>query len=330
MLMERVTAEPLAAPASLDVIDIEVSGRCNLKCAGCRRTTEAIDDGRGARIMALETFERILRNAPPFGGLLFTGEGEPTLNPHLPAMVALVRREWPQAKMVVVTNLLARDTQFYRDLAASGLNALGVSIDSLDQAVADRVRFGTKVEKLKRRLAALRATAAIPFQILIVVSRINMEDVFSTLATLNEIGRFQVMLADYMDKGSPDWCLSYEEKRAFIRRLGASTRLYPNLRIAPPGYFHAPRGACNRPFKHPAVNVDGHLSPCCASFNESLYGATSVATQSFAEAWRSPAVTQWLSSFAAATKESEPEICASCILNPRHWLNFADPAIRNA
>lgn len=327
MLMERVSPGPQVQPASFDVIDIEVSGRCNLKCAGCRRTTEHIDDGRGARLMSLETFQRVLRNAPPFGGILFTGEGEPTLNAELPEMVSWVRREWPKAGMVVVTNLLARDTQFYRDLSNAGLNALGVSVDSLDQAVADKVRYGTKVEKLKRRLVALRNSLSLPIQIMIVVSRVNMDDVFSTLAELNAIGRFQVMLADYMDKGSDEWLLSYEEKRAFIRRLGASTRNYPNLRIAPPAYFHAPRGACNRPFRHPAVNVDGHLSPCCASFNEAVYDNTSVVTQTFAEAWRSPAVAQWLSAFTAGP---EPELCNGCILNPRQWLNFADPSIRNA
>ncbi len=310
-------------PSRLESVQIEPTTYCNLKCAGCKRTWR---DSRGLltpRNMPLETFAKIMENLPPGGVCWLNGFGEPTLNDALPEMVAVAKRSFDQ--VYVISNLLARDIAFYRELERRGLDQLHVSVDSLQQQTAELVRFGTDVEKLKERLAAVRRAISVPIIINCVVSVKNMHDVPDTLAALDRIGGFDVGFADFGAFGGGDedysaWFTTADHKAAFNGMLKRVVPHMKNLTFRNPGFKQRRRrhksDRCSRPFFDPGVTVDGFLVPCCVELqNPGHYRYTSIVTQTLAEAWRSPAISGWLRAYL----EEEPAICKECTLNP--WRN---------
>lgn len=320
-MRETLQIEP--APSRLKSVQIEPTTYCNLKCAGCTRTWR---DSRGlltSRNMPLATFKKIMANLPPGDICWLNGFGEPTLNEALPEMVAAAKRSFDN--VFVISNLLARDVDFYVRLEREGLDQLHVSVDSLHQQTAELVRFGTDVEKLKKRLAAVRDAVSVPIIINCVVSRKNMEDVPDTLAELDRIGGFDVGFADFGAYGGGDddysgWFTSLDDKAGFKDALQDVTPKLNNLTFRNDGFKQRRRrhktDRCPRPFFDPGVTVDGYLVPCCVELqNPGHYRYTSIVDQTFAEAWRSPAISSWLRAYL----EKEPMICKECTLNP--WRN---------
>lgn len=307
-------------PSRLESVQIEPTTYCNLRCAGCNRTWR---DERGllsARNMPLATFTKVMANLPPGGVCWLNGYGEPTLNEHLPEMAALAKKTYD--KVYVISNLLARDMDFYRRLEAAGIDELHVSVDSLNQEIADLVRFGTDTAKLKERLKAVRAAVSVPITINIVVSRKNMHDVPDTLSQLDEIGGFVCGFADFGAFGDEEedysgWFTTPATKAVFNELVGRVIPKMTNLEFHNTKFKQRrrkdPRDRCPRPFFDPGVTVDGFLTPCCVELhNPGHYRNTSIAEQSFAQAWASPAIQGWLSAYL----DEEPGFCKECCLNP--------------
>jgi MoaA/NifB/PqqE/SkfB family radical SAM enzyme len=310
-------------PSRLESVQIEPTTYCNLKCAGCNRTWR---DSRGllaAKVMPLEIFTKVMKNLPPGGTCWLNGYGEPTLNDALPAMIAVAKQSYD--KVFVISNLLAREMDFYRRMEAAGLDELHVSVDSLNQEIADLVRFGTDTKRLKERLRAVRTALSVPIIINIVVSVKNLRDVADTLAELNGIGGFDCGFADFGAFGDEDedyggWFTKREHKAEFNAMLERITPKLKNLTFRNTQFKRRrrknPASRCSRPFFDPAVTVDGMLAPCCVELhNPGHYRNTSIVNQTFAEAWRSPAIREWLTAYLA----EEPAICKECCLNP--WRN---------
>jgi MoaA/NifB/PqqE/SkfB family radical SAM enzyme len=320
-MREILQIEP--APSRLKSVQIEPTTYCNLKCAGCTRTWR---DSRGLltpRNMPLATFKTIMANLPPGDICWLNGYGEPTLNEALPEMVAVAKQTFDD--VFVISNLLARDAEFFVRMERQGLDQLHVSVDSLHQQTAELVRFGTDVEKLKERLAAVREAVSIPIIINCVVSVKNMEDVANTLTELDRIGGFDVGFADFGAFGGGDddysgWFTTLDHKAAFNAMLKRVTPRMKNLTFRNEGFKQRRRkfksDRCPRPFFDPGVTVDGFLVPCCVELhNPGHYRFTSIVNQTLAEAWRSPAISGWLRAYL----EREPGICKECTLNP--WRN---------
>ena len=82
---------PFAAPPRLAKLTIEITTLCNLKCAGCPRTT-AMAQGAWADLhIPLDRFQRILDHIPPTEFVTLHGIGEPTLHPQFAELVAMAR-----------------------------------------------------------------------------------------------------------------------------------------------------------------------------------------------------------------------------------------------
>ena len=307
-------------PSRLESVQIEPTSFCNLKCAGCNRTWR---DARGllsSRNMPLSTFVKVMGNLPPGGICWLNGYGEPTLNENLPEMVAVAKKTYD--KVFVISNLPARDMGFYRRLEGAGLDELHVSVDSLNPDIAKLVRFGTDTKRLKERLKAVRAALSLPITINIVVSMKNLYDVPDTLAALNAIGGFTCGFADFGAFGDEEedyggWFTTPATKAVFNGLVERAVSKMTNLEFHNTKFKQRRRKSaadrCPRPFFDPGVTVDGLLTPCCVELhNPGHYRNTSIAEQSFAEAWASPAVQDWLRAYLS----EEPAFCKECCLNP--------------
>ncbi len=319
-------ADPGSAPLRLKSVQIEPTTNCNLKCAGCNRTYREEQGTLEVKTMALETFRAIIANLPPGEICWLNGYGEPTLNAALPDFIPIAKEKFD--RVYCISNALTRGPDFYRRMEAAGLDELHISVDSLDPAMADAVRSGTDTGKLKRRLREIRAALSIDIIINVVVSAKNLYDVPNTVAHLDEIGGFRVGFADFgafaeegYDYG--DWFMDWETKQSFHRMIKPITETFTNVSFINTRFKMRRRkkttARCDRPFLHPAVTVDGLLTPCCVELHDTgHYGETNVAMMTYEEAWASAPVSKWVSDYI----EAEPEIFKECCLNP--WRNEKD------
>ncbi len=319
-------SNPSPLPEKLKSVQIEPTTYCNLKCAGCNRTYRESKETLDVKHMPLETFRAIIDNLPPGEICWLNGYGEPTLNTDLPEFVQIAKTKFDQ--VYCISNALTRGPEFYRELEAAGLGELHLSVDSLNPEMADLVRFGTDTEKLRRRLREIRAAISLDIIINVVVSDKNMFDVPNTLSHLNEIGGFRVGFADFgafaeegYDYG--DWFTNWDTKMTFNQMIEPLTEKFTNVSFINTRFKlrRRKRNAqrCDRPFLHPAVTVDGFLTPCCVELhNTGHYSNTNVAMMPYAEAWESESVSRWISAY----QEAEPNICKECCLNP--WRSEKD------
>ena len=303
---------PFAAPPRLAKLTIEITTLCNLKCAGCPRTT-AMAQGAWADLhIPLDRFQRILDHIPPTEFVTLHGIGEPTLHPQFAELVAMARASGKFTRMKMTTNALSRSVEYYARSVAAGLDEFWVSVDSLDQGIADRMRFGTKVEKLEKQIGGCLA-AGLPVHISMVVSATNYKDIPATLLKLHALGRPPVHMQEFQDFGDPYGLMSQEQRVEFLNGLAAVLPRIPGMKIVPPNFARPKGDICTAPWFRPAISVEGFLTPCCTTFDPEQFGRVNLVELSFQEAWRQPSLHDWIRRFL----KDQTEICHGCGLNPR-------------
>lgn len=302
----------LTAPTALQKLTIEITTLCNLKCAGCPRTLGIANDTWHDRHMDLGLFQRILDNLPPTGFVTLHGIGEPTLHPQFAELVAMAKQSGKFRKMKVTSNGVTRSAEYYARSVAAGLDEFWISVDSFDPVITERMRAGTKIDKLKANIAACMQ-AGLPLRISMTVSAINYRDIPDTLRELKALGAPMVMMQEFQDYGDPYGLMSEEDRVEFIRLLKAALPDLKGLQISPPNFLK-PRGdICTAPILRPAISVDGYLTPCCTTFDPAQFGYTNLGDMTLAEAWQQPGLLQWMADFV----QDRTPICQGCALNPR-------------
>lgn len=150
--------EPRALRPYPSKLFVEVTTRCNLRCAMCPREAPggAIREGD----MTLETFARL---APAFSrleALVLNGIGEPLLHPQLERFVAEARRALPERGWVgFQTNgqLLGRERALA--LAEAGVDRVCVSADAVSPELFGALRRGGQQARIATAVAALHDAA---------------------------------------------------------------------------------------------------------------------------------------------------------------------------
>jgi len=255
-----------------------------------------------------------LDNLPQVDFVTLHGIGEPTLHPEFNEIVSMAKASGKFKRMKMTTNALARSVKYYEQSIASGLDEFWVSVDSLNQEICDKMRFGTKAEKLKRRLKDLIA-AQLPVHISMVVSSENFHDIPQTLRQLYEAGAPPVHMQEFQDFGNPYGLMNSDQRKRFLHELSLTIKELPGMKIIPPSYASPQGTICTAPWFRPAISVQGYLTPCCTTFDPSQFGFISLSTNSFQEAWQHDGVIKWIEDFI----DNNTSICQGCGLNPRKF-----------
>jgi cyclic pyranopterin phosphate synthase len=134
---------------------VSVTDRCNLRCRYClpEGARFAPDSADSSELFALT---RLVHAAVGVHKIRLTG-GEPTLNPDLPAFVAMARAIAPVVGLTSNGVLLEPLLPALRD---AGLNRLNISLDAVD---ADGFRRSARRDGLERVLAAIAAARRVGF-----------------------------------------------------------------------------------------------------------------------------------------------------------------------
>ena len=131
----------LAAPP---LFDIEVAASCNDRCSFCPRTSLV----RPQELMTPGIFAVVERFLPDDAVVMFSGLGEPLLNPALPDFVALLKRRGISS--CVITNGQLLSLRLVDALQDAGLEQFQVTVRDL----------ASSLPRWERLIANLRALAA--------------------------------------------------------------------------------------------------------------------------------------------------------------------------
>jgi MoaA/NifB/PqqE/SkfB family radical SAM enzyme len=130
---------PLAQPFT---VYIEATRYCNLKCFYCLLSTQDDQDGAlhklglGITHMDQERFPTLVEQLQQFPKgikrVVFSGLGEPLMNPHLPDMIRRVADARIADRIEVITNGLLITKKKADELIRSGLTNINISIQGTD------------------------------------------------------------------------------------------------------------------------------------------------------------------------------------------------------
>jgi GTP 3',8-cyclase len=149
---------------------LSLTDGCNLRCRYCRPAhsvpADAVPPASDAELLGLLG---VLREELTLYKLRLTG-GEPLLRPGLPALVARLRAQWPDAHLAMTTNgiLLPRRAAALR---AAGLESVNLSLDAADAESFRRLSRGGRLDDVLAGLRAARRAGFAPVKINTVLIR---------------------------------------------------------------------------------------------------------------------------------------------------------------
>ena len=137
---------------------VEVTSRCNLRCAMCPKQAPGGRDHDGDMDEAV--FARLAPAFPHVGTLVMNGIGESLLHPGLERMVALARRHMPAGGSIgFQTNGQLLTPARARSLVEAGVDRICVSADAVAPDLFSRLRAGGQQGAVERALGGVEAAA---------------------------------------------------------------------------------------------------------------------------------------------------------------------------
>lgn len=313
---------------------LEVTNRCNLRCRTCPQYF-----GMDERFHTLE-WERFIAITDQFASLrrvVLHGIGEPLLNPNLGRMIRHLKERG--AYVLFNSNGLLLRGAKARDLAASGLDELRVSIDGGTAETYQKVRG---VDGFDRILGNLRRFAALQRDLAVSTPRVSLwvTGMKTTIGDLPQLVRVaaaggvrEVYLQRLVFSGrglaSEDEALygradaadeaAAAEALHLAAELGVALRGSGELGPRPgddedrPAAGAAPWRGCHRPWRLMYITANGNVLPCCmAPFMAVPYQGIvlgNVNATPVTEVWNGERYRAWRSSMLDG---EPPAACAPC------------------
>lgn len=312
---------------------IEVTNRCNLPCTTCPRTFEELEP---AANMDFDLFRSIVDQNPGVGRVVLHGIGEPLMVPQLPKMITYLKERG--SYVLFNTNGTLLNERRRRELIASGLDELRVSLDAAEPvayaAVRGKDKFSAIVQNirafraLQRQLAAERPVVSLWLTGL--KETVQQIPAFVDLAAEMDVREVHLQRLVYFPTGQglaradqalfegltgeEDALIREAEERA--KRHGitfsASGATEPGTSLKQAG-DSTPWSLCTRPWTLMYFTAHGRALPCCiAPFSMRGYDAFTLGDarrQSLDEIWNGEAYR----TFRRQLLSDEPPVsCANC------------------
>ncbi len=131
---------------------LETTNQCNLPCTTCTRTFEELEP---AATMSWDLFCSIVDQYPKIERVVLHGVGEPLMVPNLPRMIRYLKERGTY--VLFNTNGTLLNERRGRDLIASGLDELRVSLDAAEPEAFKLVRGADAFDKIVKNVRRFRA-----------------------------------------------------------------------------------------------------------------------------------------------------------------------------
>lgn len=308
---------PETALAYPEIVQIEASSNCNLRCPTCSLSRE-VNPGRH---LTVEELRGILDRLPfQPASVSLNGIGEPLMNPNFMGLVDLLAERKIACSFFTNGTLL---TPRLRGaiLSRGNVRYVGISCDGASKAVFEQLRFGAKFETWKEYVSAFVASAhaRTPHPIQTVMSTVaskgnrnGLKDIVDLAARL---GFQAVQFADVMpnDPVAESLALSAADWAAVntpeLIRYGRERNVGVSANSKRAGVPPRARLRCFQPWEYMMISVEGDILPCCAiigSDQASVMG--NLFRQSFDAIWTG----SQFRAFRRTSAEGNNPICSMC------------------
>jgi radical SAM protein with 4Fe4S-binding SPASM domain len=261
-------------------IQIEITGRCNLRCRHCRASNQAQSD------MPIEQIEKIALFAAAHGSReVVVSGGEPLLHREFPAVLRRIKSAG-MSYLTLTTNGYLLSKERLRTIMDSGFTGttLSVSIDSHDPAYHDMIRG--RVGAFDRAVAALRVIdeshgGCVVGSVRATVGPEQIDDMDRLVECVVSLGCRRVGFSSVLPAGRALGLVSLSmtktQKRRFLEKIEVLSARFPDVDIGtndPLACLVSPRTAdpvtsgelvfngCGAAATTFNVNADGTMTPC--------------------------------------------------------------------
>jgi len=312
---------------------LETTNRCNLPCTTCPRTFEELEP---AANMSWDLFRSIVDQYPAIARVVLHGVGEPLMVPNLPRMIRYLKERGTY--VLFNTNGTLLNERRGRDLIASGLDELRVSLDAAEPVAFKAVRGKDAFDRIVKNVREFRALqrsldAAAPRVSLWLTGlkeTIGQLPAFVNLAADLDVPEVHLQRMVFFPDGQglsrADQSLfervDAEEER-FIREAEARAKqhgiLFDASGATEPGTSlkragdKRPWSLCTRPWTLMYFTAHGRALPCCiAPFSLRGYDAFTLGNatqQNLREIWNGE---KYRAFRAGLLSDQPPPACANC------------------
>ncbi len=266
------------APFFPPVVYIEPTNACNCNCVICPRRNMTREVG----FMSMDLFRKIVDEISALGPseIRLFNFGEPLLHPRLCKMVDYCREKGLPANFQ--TNGLLLTERYIRNLLATGLDYIGVSVNGLNAQEYETIRPGYSFDTIRANLQRLRrmaTEAGRPLHIHI-NAQILKEDKEGRMPEIRDYVKSWDGVADSLSVSG----LSVFDHIAFVNRGTVKESDLAQLPRKPDS-----KVKCTEPFDRLIIKWDGRVTICCADFDAKMV-VGNAARQPIADLWNSRAL----------------------------------------
>ncbi|MBI4349690.1 MAG: radical SAM protein [Elusimicrobia bacterium] len=312
-------------------LQLELVGRCNLRCGLCPSRFRATEAGSGLMDWTLLT--RVMAQLPRLERLRLDGLGEPMLHPRFFDAVAFAAARGVQ--VAAATNATLIDGVCAERLVRSGLETLEASIDGATretfEALRPPARFSTVLRgltllrRVKERLSAARPAVSVA----VLAARENLPELAALVRLARRLGVARVLVRrpshDFSERALPEeyrpmrdiirsQSLAYEDaervERHFSRARQAADECGVELRLPDA----APASPCRRPWQGLYLSWDGLAMPCEVAGTPERSCVGDARPRFLGALWNG----EDLGDFREALEsDAPPELCRGCVFYKR-------------
>jgi MoaA/NifB/PqqE/SkfB family radical SAM enzyme len=312
---------------------LETTNRCNLPCTTCPRTFEELEP---AANMSWDLFRSIVDQYPAIARVVLHGVGEPLMVPNLPRMIRYLKERGTY--VLFNTNGTLLNERRGRDLIASGLDELRVSLDAAEPVAFKAVRGKDAFDRIVKNVREFRAlqrsldtaTPRVSLWLTGLKETIGQLPAFVDLAADLDVPEVHLQRMVFFPDGQglsrADQSLfervDAEEER-FVREAEARAKhhgiLFDASGATEPGTSlkraddKRPWSLCTRPWTLMYFTAHGRALPCCiAPFSLRGYDAFTLGNatqQSLRDIWNGE---KYRAFRAGLLSDQPPPACANC------------------
>ncbi len=312
---------------------LEVTNRCNLLCATCPRTFEALEPPAD---MSWPLFTSIVDQLPRLARAVLHGVGEPMLVRDLPRMIRYLKERGVYVLFNTNGTLLAPKKR--REIIETGLDELRVSLDAAEAQSFFEVRGKNFFDRIVRNVGEFTALqkesgAATPRvslwltglketvdqlpDFVRLAARIGVKEVYLQRLVFDDLGRGLAREASSLfekTRREEDDAIAAAQEigRALGVTIDASGATEPGISLQR-GQDGAPWSACRRPWSLMYFTAHGRALPCCiAPFSARGYDSYTLGDatqQTLREIWNGSVYQDFRG---ALISDAPPKPCQNC------------------
>jgi MoaA/NifB/PqqE/SkfB family radical SAM enzyme len=312
---------------------LETTNRCNLPCTTCPRTFEELEP---AANMSWDLFRTIVDQYPNIARVVLHGVGEPLMVPNLPRMIRYLKERGTY--VLFNTNGTLLNERRGRDLIASGLDELRVSLDAAEPVAFKAVRGKDAFNRIVTNVRAFRvlqrnldaAAPRVSLWLTGLKETIGQLPAFVDLAAALDVPEVHLQRMVFFPDGQglsrADQSLFERvdaDEEALIREAAARAKahgiLFDASGATEPGTSlkraddKRPWSLCTRPWTLMYFTAHGRALPCCiAPFSLRGYDAFTLGDatqQSLRDIWNGE---KYRAFRAGLLGDTPPTACANC------------------